>query len=324
MEQDCGSVTPERGGRILTQTAPSSLEDQAGIPNTGQRKTATSPTLPGISVKRALPFLKWAGGKGQLLDQLSPHFPKAFNRYFEPFLGSASVYFFLRNNRPQFAATLIDANADLINCFEMVKEDLDGLLPLLRNYQRRHAENFYYKTREQKPASLGRLERAARFIYLNKTCYNGLYRVNKSGAFNVPIGSYPKPKIFDEDNLRAVSEALQGTTLLCAHFSKVLAYAHKGDLVYFDPPYFTETNGFTSYAVSASGRTDFTAGDHKMLERNVADLIERGCKVVVSNSDTQFIRRLYKQSKVHVVAARRYINCNGSGRGRVEELVITG
>jgi DNA adenine methylase len=167
------------------------------------------------------------------------------------------------------------------------------------------------------------LERAARFIYLNKTCYNGLYRVNKKGIFNVPIGSYPSPKIYDESNLNAASQALRKAALLSGNFSVVLKLATAGDFVYFDPPYYTESNGFTGYAVSVSGETTFGAIDHTMLKNCAEELDRRGCRVVISNSDTRFIRDIYKNFRQEKVTARRFINCNGSGRQLVKELVIT-
>jgi DNA adenine methylase len=270
------------------------------------------------------PFLKWAGGKGQILPQLAKFFPDKFGRYFEPFAGSSAVFFHLARERGPFPATLVDLNAELINCFETVRDHLGELIPKLRYHEGKHEEKYYYKLRSTKPDSLQKIERAARFIYLNKTCYNGLYRVNSRGEFNVPIGSYKNPKIFDERNLNGASLALRGISLMAGHFSIVRQQAKAGDFIYFDPPYYTESSGFTGYAVAASGQADFSAFDHLML-RNVTDeLLERGCHVVVSNSDTRFIRHLYRGYKRHGVEARRFINCNGSGRQPVRELVITG
>jgi DNA adenine methylase len=272
----------------------------------------------------ATPFLKWAGGKGQILPQIAAHFPKSFNNYFEPFLGSAAVYFHLVRERPNLRATLIDLNAELINSFQVIRASVDDLIPKLRQLQGDHGKKHYYETRSKTPTSLTSVDRAARFIYLNKTCYNGLYRVNSRGEFNVPVGSYKNPRIFDEENLKAVAVALAGTKLLAGHFSTVLPLAKRGDFIYFDPPYYTETDGFTGYAVAASGRANFSANDHTMLRNNVKRLVERGCHVVVSNSDTRFIRWLYKDYAQYGVNARRFINCNGSGRQPVRELVIVG
>jgi DNA adenine methylase len=270
------------------------------------------------------PFLKWAGGKGQILPQIEKYFPESFKGYFEPFAGSAAVFFHLARRRNSFPATLVDLNQELINCFVVVRDHLDKLIPMLRDHERKHNENHYYKVRSTRPASLGKIDRAARFIYLNKTCYNGLYRVNSRGEFNVPIGSYVNPKIFDEKNIRSVSTTLNGVSLVAGHFSAVLRNAKRGDFIYFDPPYYTESSGFTGYAVAASGKADFSAIDHMMLKNDADELLKRGCHVVVSNSDTRFIRRLYKGYEQHGVEARRFINCNGLGRQPVKELVITG
>lgn len=270
------------------------------------------------------PFLKWAGGKGQILPQIEKYFPKSFKRYFEPFAGSAAVFFHLARQRDSFPAMLVDLNQELINCFVVVRDRLDELVPMLRQHEQKHNETHYYKVRLVQPDSLGMIDRAARFIYLNKTCYNGLYRVNSHGKFNVPIGSYVNPKIFDGENLRAVSTTLSDVSLVSGHFSVVLGSARRGDFIYFDPPYYTESSGFTGYAVAASGKADFSAIDHMMLKNDVDELVKRGCHVVVSNSDTRFIRRLYKGYEQHGVEARRFINCNGSGRQPVKELVITG
>jgi DNA adenine methylase len=221
-------------------------------------------------------------------------------------------------------ATLIDANKELINCFEIVRASLDELIPKLREHERNHAEKYYYKIRSRTLNELSKIDRAARFIYLNKTCYNGLYRVNSRGQFNVPIGSYQNPRIFDEENLRAVSKALKGVALYAGHFSRVLKLAVAGDFVYFDPPYYTESNGFTGYAVSESGKANFGAYDHRMLRNVAGELVAKGCHVVLSNSDTAFIRQIYKGFSQRGVEARRFINCNGAGRQHVTELVIIG
>jgi DNA adenine methylase len=270
------------------------------------------------------PFLKWAGGKGQILSQLESHFPKSFNRYFEPFLGSAAVFFHLVRQNAVQSATLTDVNAELINCFKVIRDDVDSLIPQLRTHEKKHDAKYYYRIRATDPNGISELGRAARFIYLNKSCYNGLYRVNSRGEFNVPIGSYINPKIFDEDNLRAVGNALKGVSLSSGHFSTVLRDARAGDFVYFDPPYYTESSGFTGYAVASSGRASFNAVDQRMLRNVVDQLVERRCHVVISNSDTKFIRNLYVAYKQTGVLARRFINCNGSGRQPVKELVITG
>lgn len=270
------------------------------------------------------PFLKWAGGKTQLLPLLSAYFPKVFNRYFEPNVGSAAVFFYLRRERGAFPATLSDLNEELINCLTVVRDEPHSLIPLLEGLRAHHDADQYYRVRKMDLGRMGRVERAARFIYLNKTCYNGLYRVNSKGHFNVPVGSYKSPNVFDESNLVATSRALRGTEIFCGDFSGVLDTAKPGDFFYFDPPYYTETAGFTSYAVSSSGRAHFGAEEHMRLSEVARRLVALGCHVVVSNSDTDLVRFLYGSSefRINVVQARRYINCNGSGRGKVNELVI--
>jgi DNA adenine methylase len=217
---------------------------------------------------------------------------------------------------------MTDRNAELINCYEAVRDELSELIPLLQTHRRYHDEKRFYRIREQDPSGMSSVERAARFIYLNKTCYNGLYRVNKSGKFNVPVGSYSNPTIFDEDNLAAVSKVLRGVKLQVGDFSAVLDSAKANDFVYFDPPYYTEDTGFTGYAVSASGAASFGADEHRQLRNVVDELSDRGCHVVVSNSNTDYVRRLYRDYKQREVKARRYINCDGAGRNLVSELVI--
>jgi DNA adenine methylase len=271
----------------------------------------------------ATPFLKWAGGKNQIFEQLRRFLPTEFENYFEGFVGSAAVFFNLRRLRGNFPATLSDRNAELINCYKAIRDELGELIPGLEAHKRNHDEKRYYRVREQDPGGLSSVERAARFIYLNKTCYNGLYRVNKSGKFNVPIGSYSNPSIFDEENLAAVSRVLRGVKVKVNDFSAALDSAKTNDFVYFDPPYYTEDSGFTSYAVSASGTASFGADEHRRLRNVVDKLSDRGCHVVVSNSDTDYVRRLYRGYRTHTVKARRYINCNGAGRHEVSELVIT-
>lgn len=281
--------------------------------------------IPGTQEFRGQPFLKWAGGKTQLLPKLAQFSPKDFSGYYEPFVGSAAVFFYLRRTRGVFPARLSDANAELVNCLRIVRDKVSCLVPLLRRYQAEHNEKYYYEVRKMVLGKATPLQRAARFIYLNKTCYNGLYRVNSKGQFNVPVGSYKKPRILDEKRLRAASESLRGVIIEHEDFSTVLDRAERGDLIYFDPPYYAEATGFTGYAVSPSGKAEFGAEEHRRLSEVVKELRERNCDVVVSNSDTRYIRYLYPKGefKLNVVQARRMINCNGAGRGAVSELVIT-
>ena len=265
------------------------------------------------------PFLKWAGGKSQLLKQFQALFPPRFNNYLEPFVGAGSVFFYLYNTeRLKGKKTiLIDSNEELINCFLVIKENVERLISILKGPKYVNKKEVYYRIRAEEPQD--RFERAARTIYLNKTCFNGLYRVNSKGKFNVPFGRYKNPLICDSKNLRAVSIALKNVKILCDDFEKCLEYAGKGDFIYFDPPYqpLSKTSNFTSYTKNA-----FSEEDQKRLCEVFKRLDKMGCKIMLSNSDTHFIRNLYKKYRIEVVYAKRAINCKPSGRGAIKELVI--
>lgn len=269
------------------------------------------------AIHRAGPFLKWAGGKSQLLNSFEQFFPTNFSRYFEPFTGGAAVFFHLQNQHADFQAQLSDQNSELINCYQIVKNDVELLIDALQKHE--NIEEHFYQTRAQDPNMLSAVQRAARLIYLNKTCFNGLYRVNSKGQFNVPFGFYKSPAFCNETNLRACSRLLQNTELHCRSFEEILQQARKGDFVYFDPPYhpLTKTSNFTSYT-----KTCFSERDQELLADTFAKLDKRGCKVMLSNSDCAFIRTLYRQFRIEQVLAMRAINCKASGRGRISELVI--
>jgi len=218
---------------------------------------------------------------------------------------------------------LADGNEDLINVYRCVREDVQGLITLLAAHQRRHSEKHYYEVRDQDPSLLEPGPAAARLVYLNKTCFNGLYRVNRHGRFNVPMGAYDNPKILDKQNLKAAAAALKGVKLNVAHFRKTLDIARKGDFVYFDPPYqpISETSSFTSYA-ARDGRAGFDEDDQRELAEVYTKLARRGCRVMLSNSDTPFIRRLYRRFRICGVAARRAINSKAERRGTIQEVVV--
>lgn len=282
--------------------------------------------LPEITEKPPKPFLKWAGGKGQLLDKFASLYPSSFMGYHEPFVGSAAVYFHLSNLRltrhqplSVMRVYLADSNSELVNCYIVVRDNLRALLPLLETHKLQHSETYYYRVREQSPCELTDVERAARFIYLNKTCFNGLYRVNRNGQFNVPIGSYKNPSIYDAKVLERASTALRFATITVDEFHKVLDRAQRGDFVYFDPPYFplTKTASFTSYT-----QDNFGEGKQRELSQVFRDLDNKGCSVMLSNSWTEFILDLYKDYKRIEVKASRAINSKGDGRGKVSELVV--
>jgi DNA adenine methylase len=263
------------------------------------------------------PFLKWAGGKGQLLDQLRPLLPRTpWRRYFEPFVGSAALFFALRPAE----ATLSDVNRELVDCYLAVQKHVEPLVRALQEHE--YDEELYYQVREQDPAGLELPQRAARTIYLNKTGYNGLYRVNKSGRFNVPFGRYTNPGFRSADsleNLRACSRALQSAKIAVRDFGQVVRHARKGDFVYFDPPYvpLSDTADFTSYAAGGFGPTE-----QQRLAEIVDELSAAGVLVMLSNSDTPAVRALYQRYRIDVVTASRSINSRANGRGKVREVVV--
>jgi DNA adenine methylase len=267
------------------------------------------------------PFLKWAGGKTQLIEPLLGYAPSAFGHYFEPFAGSGAFFFRLYREGRLRGAQLSDSNAELIDTYTAVRDRAEEVIALLAGYP--HSQEFYYALRAVDPAALALPARAARMIYLNKTGYNGLYRVNRQGRFNVPFGRYKSPRTCDPDNLRAVSAALQGVDIRCAPFETVLDWARPGDLVYFDPPYapLSATAYFTAY--QAHG---FSSADQARLRDVCAELARRGVYGMLSNSDTELIRSLYEGVPfvLHRVQATRAINSDASRRGKITELIITG
>jgi DNA adenine methylase len=267
------------------------------------------------------PFLKWAGGKGRLIPQYSQYFPKGFSTYYEPFLGGGAIFFHLSPQR----SMLMDINPELVNVYCCVRDRVEELIRHLSEHRDRHCEAYYYQVRAATPPLTGdfrpSIERAARLIYLNKTCFNGLYRENSKGQFNVPIGRYKNPGIFEPDVLRMASQSLQSAKIKVLPFESVLQYAHSSqDFIYFDPPYFpiSRTSSFTAY-----NRYAFTQEDQIRLRDTFAELARRGVKVMLSNSDCPFIRDLYRDYHIHTILAARAINSNANRRGKISELLIT-
>jgi DNA adenine methylase len=261
------------------------------------------------------PFLKWAGGKGKLIQQYIPYLPKKFKTYYEPFLGGAAVFFYL--NPP--SATLTDINAELVNAYRCVRDNVEELILNLEAHQLRHCRDYYYEVRQS--PGVTNIEKAARLIYLNKTCFNGLYRENSKGAFNVPIGKYKNPKICNPALLRSVSAALQNAQINVRPFEDILEHASScDDFVYFDPPYYplSPTSNFTAYS-----RYSFTQDDQIRLKYVFAELAERGVKVMLSNSDCPFIRELYSDFNINSIIAPRLINSDARKRGKISEVLIT-
>ncbi len=261
------------------------------------------------------PFLKWAGGKGKLIQQYIPYLPKKFKTYYEPFLGGAAVFFYL--NPP--SAALTDINAELVNAYRCVRDNVEELILNLEVHQLRHCRDYYYEVRQS--PGVTNIEKAARLIYLNKTCFNGLYRENSKGAFNVPIGKYKNPKICNPALLRSVSAALQNAQINVRPFEDILEHASScDDFVYFDPPYhpLSPTSNFTAYS-----RYSFSQDDQIRLKYVFAELAERGVKVMLSNSDCPFIRELYSEFNINSIIAPRLINSNARKRGKISEVLVT-
>jgi DNA adenine methylase len=279
------------------------------------------------------PFVKWAGGKAQLLAQYEPYFPTSFGRYIEPFVGGGAVFFHLHNQgrldaRPGMSqagqVTLADSLDELVNAYRVVQGQVGDLIAALQAHEPRKGEpDYYYELRgwDRRPDFSLRspVERAARFIFLNRVCYNGLYRVNSKGQFNVPFGRHTNPNVCDADNLRAVHWVLQGVELRVGDFEQCLEIAASGDFVYLDPPYhpLSETANFTSYTPAAFGLEE-----QKRLAHVFDQLDRRGCKVMLSNSDTSLIREMYRGHDLVPVQAIRSISRDGRGRGSVAELLV--
>lgn len=277
-----------------------------------------------IISEKPKPFVKWVGGKRQLLAQfrrLNLYPPELFDvktgKYFEPFVGGGAVFFDLLPER----GFLSDLNKELVTTYNVIKNNVEGLIASLKKHKTE--KEYFLKVRAQDPNKMGDLDVASRFIFLNRTCFNGMYRVNKAGGFNVPYGKYDNPLICDEDNLKKVSIALQRIEIKHQDYKEVLKKAKKGDFVYFDPPYYpvSKTASFTSYTAES-----FLDKEQIELRDTVLELNKRGCFVMLSNSDTLFINEIYsgfKGIRINKVEAGRAINSKGSGRGKVTEVLIT-
>lgn len=261
------------------------------------------------------PFLKWAGGKGQLIPQYSQFFPREFDTYYEPFLGGGAVFFHLQPRK----SVLMDINPELVNVYTCVRDRVEDLISILEIHQEQHCETHYYRVRST-PGNTP-LERAARFIYLNKTCFNGLYRENSKGQFNVPMGRYKNPRVCHPDLLRSVSLSLQTARVVESPFDAVLSQV-KGtrSFVYFDPPYYpiSSTSNFTAY-----NRYSFSAANQIHLRDVFAELAGRGVKVMLSNSHCPFTLDLYRDFNIHTITASRAINSDPAKRGKVSEILVT-
>ena len=277
-----------------------------------------------IIAEKPKPFVKWVGGKRQLLEQfrrMNLYPPENFDpensRYFEPFVGGGAVFFDLLPEE----GFLSDLNKELVTTYNVIKNDLEKLIVSLKKHKTN--KEYFLKVRAQDPNELSDVAVASRFIFLNRTCFNGMYRVNSKGGFNVPFGKYSNPLICDEDNLRKVSKALQNIDIKHQDYKEILKKAKKGDFIYFDPPYYpvSKTASFTSYTAES-----FLDKEQTELRDTFVELHKRGCFVMLSNSDTPFINEIYsgiKGVRINKVQAGRAINSNGSGRGKITEVLIT-
>jgi len=277
-----------------------------------------------ILEEKPKPFVKWVGGKRQLLKQfreLGLYPPDGFdpikNTYFEPFTGGGAVFFDLLPKK----AELSDFNKELVTTYNVIKNDVESLIKVLKKHK--YEKEYFLKVRAQKVDKLSDVQIAARFIYLNRTGFNGMYRVNSRGEFNVPFGQYNNPLICDEENLHRVSKSLQKVSIKHQDYKEVLKRAKSGDFIYFDPPYYpvSKTASFTSYIAES-----FLDKEQIELRDTFVELHKRGCFVMLSNSDTPFINKIYsaiKGVKINKIFATRAINSKASGRGKITEVLIT-
>ena len=268
-------------------------------------------------LKYPQPFVKWAGGKSQLIPQISKYLPRQYDRYFEPFVGGGALFFFLRPRR----AIISDANFELINAYRVIKDELDLLTKSLETLQRKTVSpSLYEHYRRLNPEKLSPVKRAVRFIFLNKTCFNGLYRVNSQGRFNVPFGKYSRmPTLFEAPNLVEIRSLLMNADVMCSGYEIALDRMRNGDFAYIDPPYSPEagSNTFTSYT-----KESFSEVDQKRLATKVRELDRKGCLLLLSNSDTKLVNDLYSKYTRLRVRADRMINCVGTDRTGYHELLI--
>ena len=283
-------------------------------------------TISKMLVSNIKPFVKWAGGKNGLINSLISFIPKNFNSYFEPFVGGGALFFYLKNLNILNSKKIYlnDKNTELINAYKQIKINPNKLLEELEILKNNHSKEYFYKIRNLDRDfnfySLSEVFRAARFIYLNKTCFNGLCRYNAKGNFNTPMGSYKNPKIYDKDLIFSVHKVLKNVSITNKDFEVVSLKAKKGDFIYFDPPYYplNKTSSFVSYT------DNFSANEQIRLYKLFKMLDCEGIKVLQSNSNTDFIKELYKDFEIIEVISKRAINCKGDKRGKITELIIRG
>lgn len=269
------------------------------------------------------PFVKWAGGKRQIIDKLKEFVPDEFGTYFEPFVGGGALLFELSPR----SAVVNDSNKELMNVYECIRysKKFEAMCKELNKHEANHTEEYYYEVRnidrdKYKFSKLVDYKRAARTIYLNKACFNGLYRVNSRGEFNVPFGKKTKVNTYEGQNLGIICGYLNynDVKLLSVDFEEAVKDAKKGDFIYFDPPYDSDTVTFNSYTEEGFGKEQ-----HRRLAKVYKELADRGCYVMLSNHNTMLVNELYKDYNIHVIEAKRNISANGKKRGNVEEVIIT-
>ena len=270
--------------------------------------------------KLVAPVVKWVGGKRQLLSEISPLLPKRITSYYEPFLGGGAVLFSIQPSK----AIVNDLNSDLITVYEVIRDDVEELIDNLKKHE--NSSEYFYTIRDmdrnkETYAAMSKVERASRLIYLNKTCFNGLFRVNSSGEFNSPFGHYKNPNIVNEPVLRAVNKYFSSSNITFCNedFAVTLGRISKGSFVYLDPPYdpVSDTANFTGY-----NRGGFDRNEQIRLKQCCDELTQRGVKFMLSNSATTFIKELYKDYDISIVQAKRAINSDAGKRGAIEEVLI--
>lgn len=269
------------------------------------------------------PFVKWAGGKRQIINKLMEYVPEEFDTYYEPFVGGGALLFELSPKK----AVINDYNQELMNVYTCLKDEkkFDAMCRELNHHEAEHSEEYYYQIRnldkdKKKFHKLSDYKRAARTIYLNKACFNGLYRVNSKNEFNVPFGKKANVNTYEGQNLGIICGYLNynNIILLSTDFEEAVKDAKKGDFVYFDPPYDSDTSTFNSYTENGFGKAE-----QERLAKVYKELADRGCYVMLSNHNTKLVHELYKDFHIHVIEAKRNINANGKKRGKVEEVIIT-
>ena len=284
-----------------------------------------------MSITQVGPFIKWAGGKSQLIQQFKRFMPDSLDGrgYVEPFVGGGALFFYVKQNLNPKKCTIMDINPELINVYNQIQGNVENFIDCLSTLKQEYIREgitideqklFYYSVRSQHNI-VDATERAARFVFLNKTCFNGLHRLNSKGEFNVPIGNYKSPEIYLPEHLRMTSKLLQGVNIIVGSYTKVTDYVEDNDFVYFDPPYepLSRTSSFTSYT-----KEDFTQSDQRGL-RDLAESLSNRCPIMLSNSTAEYIETLYDTEPFQkfYVSARRSINSKSARRGAINELLVT-